>query len=601
MLHPGDLLEGKYRILGEIGRGGMSIVYLARNERANKTWAVKEVRRTEEAGGSLSAAGLAAETEMLRKLHHPNLPEIVDIIDGEESLLIVMDYIQGRDLQKIMDEKKAMDPSGHGALDPEAVSEWAVQLCDVLIYLHTRTPPIIYRDLKPANIMLQEDRTSASPFGSICVIDFGTARELKECGGGDTVSLGTRGYAAPEQFGGLGESDARTDIYNLGATMYHLLTGYSPAETDYAFLPLGELRPELGGTGLEKIVARCCEPSRENRYQSADELKYDLEHRRDLDDSVIREYGKKWKWFMTAVAAAAVTAAGMLFLGTARLRVVNTTYTAWISRAEAAESVPEGREAYLEAVCLNPRDPRAYQTLAGAVEEDHLVTAAERRVIEDCLGSTADGHMRSNAEILRKADPAVFDRLMYRLGTDYFFYYENRDGYTYAARRLSEISRPSALDRRRHEDSICRSLFLIADFCAGSRQNNADSSWIGQNDAEEVWMELAGYTSEPSEAVSRCGTRRIATAMYREQARQILLNADLYRDAGISEEQMKNALSTGREFLKKYAADKDDTHYDRQMSEETAQAIDAAQFRADHLFGEEESANARREGSARKE
>ena len=122
MLHPGDLLEGKYRILGEIGRGGMSIVYLARNERANKTWAVKEVRRTEEAGGSLSAAGLAAETEMLRKLHHPNLPEIVDIIDGEESLLIVMDYIQGRDLQKIMDEKKAMDPSGHGALDPEAAS-----------------------------------------------------------------------------------------------------------------------------------------------------------------------------------------------------------------------------------------------------------------------------------------------------------------------------------------------------------------------------------------------------------------------------------------------------------------------------------------------
>ena len=173
---------------------------------------------------------------------------------------------------------------------------------------------------------------------------------------------------------------------------------------------------------------------------------------------------------------------------------------------------------------------------------------------------------------------------MYRLGTDYFFYYENRDGYTYAARRLSDISRPSSLDRDLHEDSICRSLYLIADFCTGSRQNKADASWIGQNDAAKAWAELTGYTSEPSEAVSRCGTRRIAAAMYREQARQILLNADLYRDAGISEEQMNKALSTGRAFLEKYAASSDDTLFDRELSEETAQAIDAAQFRADHLF-----------------
>ncbi|MBQ1487177.1 MAG: serine/threonine protein kinase [Lachnospiraceae bacterium] len=221
MLQIGSLVDGKYRLLSEIGHGGMSVVYLAMNERANKTWAIKEVRKDGGTDSEVVQQGLVAETEMLKKLNHPHLPSIVDVIDTEDSFLIVMEYIEGKDLQSILNHS--------GPQDPELVREWAMQLCDTLGYLHSRKPPIIYRDMKPANVMLKPD-------GNVMVIDFGTAREHKLYSQGDTTWLGTRGYAAPEQFGGHGQTDARTDIYCLGATLYHLLTGKSPAETNYAIL-----------------------------------------------------------------------------------------------------------------------------------------------------------------------------------------------------------------------------------------------------------------------------------------------------------------------------------------------------------------------------
>ncbi len=174
MLETGSLLDGKYRILSEIGRGGMSIVYLAINESANKTWAVKEIRKDKKDDGSFAAKRLIAETEMLKKLRHTNLPAVVDVIDQEDTLVIVMDYIEGNSLQDLLEDE--------GAQPPEKVIDWAVQLCDVLGYLHRRYPPIIYRDLKPSNVMLRPD-------GQVTLIDFGTAREYSYAGNEDTTWL----------------------------------------------------------------------------------------------------------------------------------------------------------------------------------------------------------------------------------------------------------------------------------------------------------------------------------------------------------------------------------------------------------------------------
>ncbi len=299
----GELLEGKYRIKQVIGQGGMSVVYLAVNERANKIWAVKEVRK--DFDDKTASNALAAELDMLKRLKHPGLPDIVDVIDTPGSTLIVMEYIEGVSLQQVLSSCRQQYPLTYGAQDPEDVLRWAKELCDVLGYLHTQNPPVIYRDMKPSNIMLKPD-------GSLKLIDFGASRESKQYGDSDTVWLGTKGYAAPEQFGGMGQTDARTDIYGLGATMYHLLTGFSPAETNLEVRPLGEIKPELAGTDLERIVARCCQRRREDRYQSCAELAYELSRVRSKES--IGAYNRLKLTFNVLCGVFGVSVLGILVL-----------------------------------------------------------------------------------------------------------------------------------------------------------------------------------------------------------------------------------------------------------------------------------------------
>ena len=129
MVQIGSIIDGKYKILNKIGQGGMSVVYLAMNERANKQWAIKEVRKDGVQNFEVVKQGLIAETDLLKKLNHPNLPSIIDVIDGDGTFLIVMDYIEGKSLNSILQEQ--------GAQKQEDVVEWAKQLCDVLGYLHS--------------------------------------------------------------------------------------------------------------------------------------------------------------------------------------------------------------------------------------------------------------------------------------------------------------------------------------------------------------------------------------------------------------------------------------------------------------------------------
>lgn len=281
MLEIGSLVDGKYKILNKIGQGGMSVVYLAMNERANKQWAIKEVRKDGVKNFDVVKQGLTVETDLLKKLHHPNLPSIIDVIDGDGTFLIVMDYIEGRHLESVIQE--------YGAQNQEDVIEWAKQLCDVLAYLHSRIQPVIYRDMKPSNIMLKPD-------GKVMLIDFGTAREFKETSVADTTCLGTQGYAAPEQYGGQGQTDARTDIYCLGATLYHLLTGHNPGEPPYEMYPIRYWNQDLS-SGLEEIILKCTQKNPEDRYQSCGELLYALEHYKELDAAYKRKQTLKWRSF----------------------------------------------------------------------------------------------------------------------------------------------------------------------------------------------------------------------------------------------------------------------------------------------------------------
>lgn len=246
-----------YEIKSLIGQGGMSKVYLAEHKRLHTRWAVKEVSKRQDAHFDF-----LAESNILKRLQHPMLPRIVDIFEDCNSVYIVEDFVEGITLENLLKkEKKVEEPVG---------LQWMLELCGALRYLHNQSPhPIIYRDMKPSNVMLQPD-------GSLKIIDFGIAREYKQESSGDTTYIGTKGYAAPEQFG-KAQTDARTDIYALGVTMYHLLTGKSPYEPPYQFVPARQLNPELSH-GTEYILNKCVQSEPSDRYQSVDELLDDLDH-----------------------------------------------------------------------------------------------------------------------------------------------------------------------------------------------------------------------------------------------------------------------------------------------------------------------------------
>lgn len=294
MTRVGTVLGGKYEILKKIGQGGMSIVYVAMDTRLNKQWAIKEIKKSKNQDTKTLLKSLQMEANILKMVDHPVLPRIVDIIHFEGTVFVVMDYIEGRTLSEIL-KKEGPQPQ-------EKVIEWAKDLCQALDYLHSMNPPIIYRDMKPANIMVKPD-------GKVKLIDFGTAKEFDVQSLADTTALGTRGYAAPEQFGdakgrGIHKTDARTDIYSLGATLYHVLTGKNPSEPPYVIKPIREWNPMLSG-GLEKIINKCTMANPEDRYQNCTELLYDLEHYEELDDAFRKESFRKIRSFLVSTALTA--------------------------------------------------------------------------------------------------------------------------------------------------------------------------------------------------------------------------------------------------------------------------------------------------------
>ena len=442
MLEVGQVLDGKYKILNKVGQGGMSVVYLAMNERANKQWAVKEVRKDGTLNFEAVKQGLIAETDILKRLKHPHLPSIADIIDTEDSFIIIMDYIQGNSLDKAIRD--------FGPQPEEAVIDWAKQLCDVLGYLHSLNPPIIYRDMKPANVMLQPNTSDKYPYGEISLIDFGTAREYKNFKAEDTKNLGTLDYAAPEQFGGSGQTDARTDIFALGRTIYHLVTGLSPRspQTEYEMLPIRQLNPQLS-SGLEKIIIKCTQQNRNDRYQSCSELLYDLEHYKDLEDENIRRQKSKIRIFAATAIMTVVFAAASVFGYVAAQSEKKANYN---YKLKSANSVDE----YYEVILIDPTRTEAYlgtDSNAGLInfliEDDDALSGEDDKVFTELksgIQKTSGGYDSTVDVItqLKNKNKTGYEQVCNEIGEAYIYYYEKvnvaKDKYVAARMWFKECS-----------------------------------------------------------------------------------------------------------------------------------------------------------------
>lgn len=420
MLEIGSLIDGKYKIIKQIGKGGMSVVYLAVNEKANKLWAIKEVRRDVKKDFEIVRQGLIAETDMLKKLRHPGLPEIVDVIEQEDIFLIVMDYIEGVSLNKLLKEE--------GAQPQEKVIAWARQLCEVLGYLHTRTPAIIYRDMKPANIMLKPD-------GTVTLIDFGTAREYEEKKIEDTTCLGTVGYAAPEQFGGMGQTDARTDIYSLGATIYHLVTGNHPGEYPYEIKPICQVNPMLS-SGLEQIIETCTRKNPKDRYQSCAELLYALEHYETMDQVHRKRQKKKFGIFLGSLGITIVCFGMSHFGSVLAVEKKSEYYEEQLKSAVTCED-------YYTAILTDPARTEGYLGFLDFLTEDRILTREEGGQLSQLeIGlewENAGGFVEVTDVFfqLQQNNPYGYQEVCYEIGNAFLFFYDTnveRNRYASAAK-----------------------------------------------------------------------------------------------------------------------------------------------------------------------
>ena len=413
MAEIGSVIDGKYEILRKIGQGGMSVVYLAMDTHLNKQWAVKEIRKKGNGKDDVVIVNsLLAEANMMKKLDHPSLPRIVDIIDNGETIFVVMDYIEGESLDKILLE--------YGPQPDELVLAWAKQLCDVLSYLHSQKPPIIYRDMKPANIMLK-------PEGNIKIIDFGIAREYKEQSLADTTVLGTKGYAPPEQYSG--QTDARSDIFALGMTMHHLLTGIDPRGGE-KYVPVRMWNPELS-EGIEIIIDKCVQPAAENRYQNCSDLLYDLEHPDLITEDYKRIQKRKLRAFViSGTLAVALAAAGITCRVTAKT-INNNDYENLVSVSEST-SVDEKIDSYMKAIDIYPEKLDAYEKMLTAYEDDGIFGKKQN---DQFLGI----YNRNKAKF--DTSSKEYAELNYQIGMMYFNYYTDEDGsYSFSNRVQKAIS-----------------------------------------------------------------------------------------------------------------------------------------------------------------
>jgi serine/threonine protein kinase len=257
------LLNQRYIILEKIGQGGMAAVYKASDTwRPGMIWAIKEMsdaalKTAEER--DFAVRNFLQEANLLRTLDHPNLPKVIDGFTESGKHYLVMEFVPGKSFEALIETRQQ-------PFTEREVYGWALQLCDVLGYLHNQKPKIIFRDLKPSNIML-------TPNGQIKLIDFGIVRFFKPGKTRDTQALGTPGYSALEAT--TGQTDERSDLYSLCVTLHQMLTLNDPVTTMYNHPPVRKLNPQVSGD-LERILAKGLQNQRDARWNSVAEMRTEL-------------------------------------------------------------------------------------------------------------------------------------------------------------------------------------------------------------------------------------------------------------------------------------------------------------------------------------
>lgn len=539
MLRKGSIIDNKYEILKKIGQGGMSRVWLAMDTHVNKQWAVKEIdKKSDDYRKSVDEQKTLREASLMKKLDHPALPRIVDIIDKGDYLYVIMDYIEGESLLDLLNT--------HGIPEQETVVSWMLDVCDALNYMHHCDPPIIYRDMKPSNIMLTRDQR-------IKIIDFGIAREYKG-GKEDTMPLGTLGYASPEHF--TKHTDVRSDVYTVGATMYQLLTGKDPTEPPHYLRPIREIDPKLS-SGLEKIIIKATQADPDSRYQTIAELSNALESYRSLEQEHIDALEAKERTYRRGLAAGIALAVIGLMLFVAGLFIEGHTYSQLIATTPGS---PQAVENYEKAVQMEPGRPEAYERLLSEYTKDGKLT-------DDELGSFMTVFNGGRTQLARNEKDYV--SISYDVGEAILTYYAGKSDSSSRARLLQAepfFSEVTSGDTA----SLASSYVFLAEFYRNYIM--ADSSLVVKGATKETYTEFLDSCRSSVEALDGseyAGREKMKAITYDCILSAISLQASSMSETGISR-------ASAEDLVTMISKDPDLTDECKKLASDAKESLDRA-------------------------
>lgn len=399
-LREGDIVDGSWEVIKQIGQGGSGTVYLVRDIELNRLLALKEVpvRNTDQ--GKRQAKAVVAEVSLLKSLSHPSIPRILKMTHDEHSILIIMDYIEGYSLRSLIAKKDYIEEA--------LIIKWGLALCDTLKYLHNRNPKVIYRDLKPHNVMLSNEN-------HLFLMDFGISREVgPDFDYSKEDRVGTKGYAAPEMRAKNAWFDERSDIYALGRTLYFLATRNSPSLEK---LPNGQELPILPirqydasrSVGLEKIIEKATAYKPKDRYQSVEEMIYDLKNIDKMSEGYIRTIKRRATTIYTLFG---ILVLGVFLLGSGALysqMATTDAYNQAISKGKTSQDL----DALVSASKIMPGEVEPYLEMVKIYRSSGHFTSEDEFQLLSAL--------QSNLPSLKGKEGA--GDLLYQVGQLYWFYY----------------------------------------------------------------------------------------------------------------------------------------------------------------------------------
>jgi serine/threonine protein kinase len=272
VLTDGALLKGKYAVK-YLTAGGMSIIYTALMD--GDKYLLKEV----EASDSKGVLSLTQEKFMLERLNHPGIVKVFDLFEQDGFYYAVLEFIDGQSMEKLI------SPLADVFIQEKVILGWALQICDIFDYLHRQNPPIVYRDLKPRNLV--KDKS-----GRLHLVDFGIARIYKQGRSKDTEAMGSALTASPEHYGGS-QTDARSDIFTIGATLHFLITnGRGQGDEPFEFAPVRSISPRIS-ENLEQVIKKCLTLDPRGRYQSIKEMRQALLNSREVPLPILEPLGNR--------------------------------------------------------------------------------------------------------------------------------------------------------------------------------------------------------------------------------------------------------------------------------------------------------------------